>query len=62
MTDGDIGKLLGRMLQHELNVGRDIVSIDGVHLHEFDYLDIGEVMMPANVVPVVIKSLLFSRQ
>ncbi len=62
MTDGDIGKLLGHLLQHELSVDRDIVSIDSIQLQEFDYLDIGEVIMPANVVPVVIKSLLFSRQ
>ena len=52
MTDGDIGKLLGHLLQHELSVDRDIVSIDSIQLQEFDYLDIGEVIMPANVVPV----------
>ena len=50
VTDGDIGKLLGRLLQHERNVDRDIVSIDSIQLQELDYLDTGEVIMPANVV------------
>lgn len=59
MVDGDIGKLLGHILEHELHVPRDIISIDGIQLREFDYVDIGEVMQPANVVAVVIKSLLF---
>lgn len=59
MIDGDIGKLLGHLLQHELHVGRDIVAIDGIELREFDYVDIGEVLAPTGVVPVVIKSLLF---
>ena len=59
MIDGDIGKLLGYILEHELRVARGIVSVDGIQLREFDYVDIGEVMQPTNVVPVVIKSLLF---
>jgi len=29
-------------------------------LKEFDYVDIGEVVEPSHVVPVVIKSLLFA--
>ncbi|MFN4283364.1 MAG: ethanolamine ammonia-lyase reactivating factor EutA, partial [Alphaproteobacteria bacterium] len=36
------------------------VSVDGVSLKEFDYVDIGEMIRPTNVVPLVIKSLLFS--
>lgn len=59
MVDGDIGRLLGHILEHELHLGRRVVSIDGIQLHEFDYVDIGEVMRPTNAVPVVIKSLLF---
>ncbi|HTI87060.1 MAG TPA: ethanolamine ammonia-lyase reactivating factor EutA [Alphaproteobacteria bacterium] len=37
-----------------------MVSVDGVQLREFDYVDIGEMIRPTNVVPLVIKSLLFS--
>jgi len=59
MVDGDIGKLLGHILEHDLRVTRAIISIDGIQLNEFDYVDIGEVIHPNGVVPVVIKSLLF---
>ncbi len=34
--------------------------MDGVQLRDLDYVDIGEVLQPAGVAPVVIKSLLFS--
>ncbi|MEE9196272.1 MAG: ethanolamine ammonia-lyase reactivating factor EutA [Alphaproteobacteria bacterium] len=60
MMDGDIAKTLGRILRRELDVSGDIVAVDGVQLKEFDYLDIGEVIQPTNVVPLIIKSLLFS--
>jgi ethanolamine utilization protein EutA len=35
------------------------VSVDGLQLIELDYIDIGELLQPANVVPVVVKSLAF---
>jgi ethanolamine utilization protein EutA (predicted chaperonin) len=60
MIDGDIGRTLGHILEHELAVRRDVISIDGIQLREFDFVDIGELIRPADVVPVVIKSLLFS--
>ena len=59
MVDGDVGELLGHILEHELRVTRHIISIDGIQLREFDYVDIGNLMQPTGVVPVVIKSLLF---
>ena len=60
MLDSDVGRTLGHILEHELRLGRPVVSIDGIELREFDFVDIGEVIRPADVVPVVIKSLLFS--
>ena len=60
MIDGDVGRTLGYILEHELAIGRHVVSIDGIQLKELDFVDIGEVIRPADVVPVVIKSLLFS--
>jgi len=59
MVDGDVGRLLGHILEHELHLGRSVISVDGLHLRELDYVDIGEVMQPTGVVPVIIKSLLF---
>jgi ethanolamine utilization protein EutA len=60
MIDGDIGRGLGRLLKEELHLDGKIVSIDGVQLRELDYVDIGTLLDPPGVVPVVIKSLLFS--
>jgi ethanolamine utilization protein EutA len=59
IVDRDVGRLLGHILEHELGVQRGVVSIDGIELREFDYVDIGPPIEPADVVPVVIKSLLF---
>ncbi len=57
--DADIGKLVGNMLAQELSVGCDIVSIDGIELQDFDYIDIGEELPNVSAVPVTIKSLVF---
>ena len=60
VIDGDIGRTLGHILEDELEIGRPVISLDGLQLREFDYVDIGEVIRPADVVPVVIKSLIFA--
>jgi ethanolamine utilization protein EutA len=60
MIDGDIGKSLGRLLHRELAWPGKIVSIDGVELQGFDFVDLGELIAPPGVVPVVIKSLMFA--
>ena len=60
MIDGDVGSSLGRILHNELHLDGKIVSIDGIKLRELDFVDVGEMLDPPGVVPVVIKSLLFS--
>jgi len=60
MIDGDVGRTFGRFLRDELGLVGDLVSIDGVQLQELDFVDVGELISPPGVVPVVIKSLLFS--
>jgi len=59
LIDGDVGKTIGRILHHETAPGSDVIAIDGVQLKELDYVDIGAVIQPTAVVPVIIKSLLF---
>jgi ethanolamine utilization protein EutA len=59
MIDGDVGRTFGHLLEHELDLPRKIVSIDGVQLQELDFVDLGALISPPGVVPVVIKSLLF---
>jgi ethanolamine utilization protein EutA (predicted chaperonin) len=57
--DADIGHTLGRVLRDELRVTGPLVVIDGLELRDLDYVDVGAVVKPAGVVPVVIKSLVF---
>nr|WP_275403908.1 ethanolamine ammonia-lyase reactivating factor EutA [Pseudonocardia acidicola] len=60
MIDGDVGQSLGRLLDRELGLHRPFVAIDGTRLADLDFVDVGEKLDPPGVVPVVIKSLLFS--
>jgi ethanolamine utilization protein EutA len=59
LIDGDVGMSLGRIIRHETAPGAHVISIDGVQLKQFDYVDIGRVIDVTNVVPIIIKSLLF---
>jgi ethanolamine utilization protein EutA len=57
--DGDVGGLIGIHFREEMKLKNPIVSIDGLELKEFDYIDIGEMLESSGAVPVVIKSLIF---
>jgi ethanolamine utilization protein EutA len=57
--EGDIGGLVGLHCHAELHLANPIVSIDGIVLQEFDFIDIGALMDTSGAVPVVIKSLVF---
>src|SRR6201999_2008899 len=57
--DGDVGGLIGIHYREELKLETPIVSIDGLELKEFDYIDIGAILDTSGAVPVVIKSLVF---
>jgi ethanolamine utilization protein EutA len=57
--DGDVGGLIGIHCRQELLVANPIVSIDGLELREFDYVDIGAMVQTSGAVTVVIKSLVF---
>jgi ethanolamine utilization protein EutA len=57
--DGDIGGLIGIHCVEQLRLPNPVVSIDGIALREFDFVDIGEIIPASGAVPVVIKSLVF---
>jgi ethanolamine utilization protein EutA len=57
--DGDIGGLIGIHCKEEAKIENPVVSIDGVTLKEFDFIDIGAMLETSGAVPVVIKSLVF---
>ena len=59
VIDGDVGRLLGRILSKELNKGEKLLSLDGVILSDLDFIDVGELISPPGVIPLVIKSLVF---
>src|SRR5579864_392778 len=56
--DSDIGGLLGLHVGDE-HPDTHVISIDGVELREFHYIDIGDLIPTSGAVPVVIKSLVF---
>jgi ethanolamine utilization protein EutA len=57
--DGDVGGLIGIHYCEEMKIKNPIVSIDGLELKDFDYVDIGAILDTSGAVPVVIKSLIF---
>jgi ethanolamine utilization protein EutA len=57
--DGDIGGLIGLHCVEQLRLLNPVVSVDGIVLKEFDFVDIGEMIPASGAVPVVIKSLVF---
>jgi ethanolamine utilization protein EutA (predicted chaperonin) len=59
LIDGDIAMSLGRIIREEIASNAEVIAIDGVALKQFDYVDIGQLIEVTNVVPIIIKSLLF---
>ena len=59
VSDGDIGGILGLHFKEEMRVENPVISIDGIALSEFDYIDIGALIPSSGAVPVVVKSLIF---
>ena len=57
--DSDVGGLIGIHFCEEMRVATPIVSIDGLELKDFDYIDIGAILDTSGAVAVVIKSLVF---
>lgn len=57
--DKDLAQAVGLLLETELNVRGDLVSVDEVELRPFDVIDIGSPAGKTRAVPVVIRSLVF---
>jgi ethanolamine utilization protein EutA len=55
-----VGGLIGIHLKEELALDNAVISIDGIELQEFDFIDIGAILPSTGAAPVVIKSLVFS--
>ena len=57
--DHDLAGLVGNIFKNDFDLKNDILAIDGVTLHDFDFIDLGKVLEPSGTVPVTIKSLVF---
>jgi ethanolamine utilization protein EutA len=55
----DIGNSVGNVLRRETKLKQNIISIDELGLREGDFIDIGKPMADKQIVPVVIKTLVF---
>jgi ethanolamine utilization protein EutA len=57
--DHDLAGLVGTILKNDFELKSDVLAIDGVTLHDFDFIDLGKALEPSGTVPVTIKSLVF---
>jgi ethanolamine utilization protein EutA len=57
--DHDVARLVGALLKEERELPVDVLSIDGIVLRDFDFVDIGRQLEGSGTVPVTIKSLVF---
>ncbi len=60
VVENDIGKALGNALKVLLQHEKDVICIDGIKTLSGDYIDIGEPIAGGQVLPVVIKTLIFN--
>lgn len=60
VIDADVAGIVGQALQDEMGVRSPLVCVDQIKLSDLDFIDIGEVVPDKGVVPVVVKSLVFS--
>lgn len=59
VLDNDVAHVIGAGLKEDRRLRSEVLAIDGITLHDFDFIDIGRVLEPSGTVPVTIKSLVF---
>ncbi len=60
VVENDVGKVLGNALNVMLRHEKPVICIDSIHAENGDYIDIGEPVAGGQVLPVVIKTLVFN--
>jgi ethanolamine utilization protein EutA len=60
VVDADLAGIVGQMLRDELGVRAPVICVDQIALSDLDFIDVGAVIPVKAVVPVVVKSLVFS--
>lgn len=59
VLSSDVAGLVGSMLKEEENVAQDVIVVDGIHVGEFNFVDLGQIIDSVEAIPVVVKSLVF---
>jgi ethanolamine utilization protein EutA len=62
VIDADVAGIVGQMLQDECGVTVPLLCVDQIALSDLDFIDIGAVIPEREVVPVVVKSLVFAER
>ncbi|MGE5818373.1 MAG: ethanolamine ammonia-lyase reactivating factor EutA [Deltaproteobacteria bacterium] len=57
--DHDLAGLVGMILRDDFAIKNGLLCLDGITLHDFDFIDLGKILEPSGTVPVTIKSLVF---
>ncbi len=62
VLDADVAGIVGQMLRDEMEVRGPVLCVDQIALSDLDFIDVGAVVPEKEVVPVVVKSLVFSER
>ncbi len=60
LCEDDIGKALGTLIKGLLGKNWEVIVVDEISLEEGDYVDLGKPLYGGTVIPVVMKTLVFS--
>ncbi|NOQ41897.1 MAG: ethanolamine ammonia-lyase reactivating factor EutA [Desulfuromusa sp.] len=60
VIEKDLAKVLGQTLRRQLEFKKDVICIDTIKVENGDYIDIGRELVDGNVVPVIVKTLIFN--
>ena len=58
----DVARSVGNIIKRETELHKNVIAIDELDLQEGDFIDIGQPKVKGNLVPVVIKSLVFQKE
>jgi len=60
VIEKDLAKVMGQTLRSQLGFSKDVICIDTIKVSNGDYIDIGRELADGNVVPVIVKTLVFN--